>query len=44
MGLQFLADQCVPTAVVADFCDAGYEVWYLRDHIRDQNVKGLTKI
>lgn len=33
MGLQFLADQCVPTAVVEDLRDAGYEIWYLRDHL-----------
>lgn len=33
MRLQFLADQCVPTAVVEELRDAGYEVWYLRDHL-----------
>jgi predicted nuclease of predicted toxin-antitoxin system len=33
MGLQFFADQCVPTVVVEDLRDAGYEVWYLRDHL-----------
>ena len=33
MALQFLEDQCVPTAVVEDLRDAGYEVWYLRDHL-----------
>ncbi len=33
MGLQFLADQCVPTAVVKDLHDAGYEVWCLKDHL-----------
>lgn len=33
MGLQFFADQCVPTAVIEDLRGAGYEVWYLRDHI-----------
>ena len=33
MGLQFLADQCVPTVVVDGLRDAGYEVWYLRDHL-----------
>lgn len=33
MELQFLADQCVPTAVVEDLRDAGYEIWYLRDHL-----------
>ena len=33
MGLQLLADQCVPTAVVKDLRDAGHEVWYLRDYL-----------
>ena len=33
MGLQFFADQCVPTVVIQDLCNAGYEVWYLRDHL-----------
>ena len=33
MGLQFFADQCVPTAVIEDLRGTGYEVWYLRDHI-----------
>ena len=33
MGLQFLADQCVPIALVEELRDAGYEVWYLRDHL-----------
>jgi predicted nuclease of predicted toxin-antitoxin system len=33
MGLQFFADQCVPTAVIEDIRGAGYEIWYLRDYI-----------
>ena len=33
MGLRFLADQCVPAAVVKDLRDAGYEVSYLKDHL-----------
>ena len=33
MGLRFLADQCVPTAVIETLRDAGYEVWYLRDYL-----------
>ena len=37
MGLQFLADQCVPTAVVEDLRDAGYKIWYLRDHLPIQS-------
>lgn len=33
MGLQFFADQCVPTAVPESLRQAGYEVWCLRDHL-----------
>ena len=33
MGLRFFADQCVPTVVVETLRDAGYEIWYLRDHL-----------
>ena len=33
MGLRFLADQCVPTAVIETLRDAGYEVWSLRDYL-----------
>ena len=29
MGLQFFADQCVPTAVIEDLCDTDYEVRHL---------------
>jgi len=31
MGLRFLADQCVPATVTTSLCNAGYEVWCLRD-------------
>ena len=33
MELRFFADQCVPTIVIEDLRDAGYEVFYLRDHL-----------
>ena len=33
MELRFFADQCVPTIVIEDLRDAGYEVCYLRDHL-----------
>ena len=33
MGLQFLADQCVPVFVIETLRDVGYEIWYLREHL-----------
>ncbi len=33
MGLRFFADQCVPNAVVDALCDAGHQVWRVRDYI-----------
>ncbi len=28
MGLQFFADQCVPTVVIQDLCNAGHEMLF----------------
>ena len=33
MELRFFADQCVPAVVIEELRDAGYEVFYLRDHL-----------
>ena len=33
MELRFLGDQCVPAVVIETLRDAGYEIWYLRDHL-----------
>lgn len=45
MRLRFLADQCVPTTVIETLRAAGYEIWYLRDHlsIKSPDVEVISK-
>ena len=42
MAVIFFADHCVPTVVVDDLRQAGYEVLVLKDHLASQEGADLT--
>lgn len=33
MSLKFFADHCIPNSIIKNLCDAGYEVFILKDYI-----------
>ena len=42
MSLKFFADHCIPNSIIKNLCDAGYEVFILKDYIPIESPDSLV--